>query len=213
MNKEHFKKLFSIPVKKDFSFYFVIVVLTTMFYGVVGFSFVKSLFCSLLYFLSICVHEYTHAYFGLKFNLIPHSINFNLFGGSVLLKTKELFELNEKDNIKIVLSGPISSIILCVLGGLLWWLFKIDIFLFLFILNLFTGFFNLLPIIPLDGGFALFFALKSKMIKQKALNYSFMVSITTCTVASIISYVLGFPQIIFLCVGIGLFSYYFKTNY
>ncbi|WP_436323727.1 site-2 protease family protein [Vibrio cidicii] len=101
----------------------------------------------------LVIHEYGHVramkYFGMKtkgFYLIP------FFGGMALSDEK----INTRwQNVVISIMGPFFGLILSVLLTLIYWLTGEMFFAALAVFNALLNLFNLLPILPLDGGHVL----------------------------------------------------------
>ncbi len=69
---------------------------------------------------------------------------------------------------KIAISGPLASLGLALISGLLFAFIPFLPFLFSFVINIIIAFFNLLPIKHLDGGKALFCFLNSRKTNNRA---------------------------------------------
>ena len=112
-------------------------------------------FSSLLLFLSVLLHELAHSFFAIREGIKVREITLFFLGGMANLE-KEC--TTSKGSLKIAASGPIVSLALAFLMILLsnTLLESSLIFSNLFkqvgSLNFLIGIFNLIPIIPLDGG-------------------------------------------------------------
>ena len=144
-------KILGIPVKVEGSFLLVLVMamgrssdlLLVLEWGVVVF-------------FSILIHELGHAFTGRAFGLVPQ-IKLYAMGG-LTSWTNERKKVTAGQSILISLAGPFSGLLL---GGLVLLLKPIFLqtsylmnltFADLLWVNLGWSFFNLLPILPLDGG-------------------------------------------------------------
>ncbi len=113
------------------------------------------IFTSFLLFLSVLLHELAHCFVAIGEGLKVKGITLFFLGGMANLE-KEC--TNSKGSLKIAISGPIISLILAFLMVLLSNIFSgsslilSNLFNQVGSLNLLIGLFNLLPIIPLDGG-------------------------------------------------------------
>jgi Zn-dependent protease len=110
---------------------------------------------SLLFFTSVLIHELAHSLVG-RANGIPFSsITLFIFGG-VALMTREAPRPSAE--LKMALAGPLSSLALGGLFGLIWLAFRgsgsavESVVAWLAIMNLILAVFNLIPGFPLDGG-------------------------------------------------------------
>lgn len=108
--------------------------------------------------ISAAAHEFGHLfmlkYLGYRirrFDLMPM--------GAVIVVPEGI---PDKDEFKIALSGPLSSVILLVLSTLLFLIFHNALLLLAVLMNLVLSIFNLLPIKKLDGGKALWCYLSEK---------------------------------------------------
>lgn len=112
---------------------------------------------SLLLFASVLFHELCHSYVAKRLGVDIKEITLFIFGGVARL-TREPDKADEE--LKIAIAGPLSSFFL---AGLFWLFTKgignispssifIDIFRYIFIINIILAVFNLIPGFPLDGG-------------------------------------------------------------
>ncbi|MBI2288118.1 MAG: site-2 protease family protein, partial [Chloroflexi bacterium] len=110
---------------------------------------------SLLFFASVVAHELAHSLVGRAQGIPIQSITLFIFGG-VAQMTQEA--TRPGDELKMAAAGPLTSLVLGGLFGLLWFLFPsksepIAIMIFwLAIMNGALAMFNLIPGFPLDGG-------------------------------------------------------------
>lgn len=109
---------------------------------------------AVLLWLSVLVHELAHSLTARAFGLPVHRIMLNLFGGYSEIDREPTKPGRE---LVVALMGPLSSLVLggvCLLAGTA---INTDSLIGVLVLqltwaNLFVGFFNLLPGLPLDGG-------------------------------------------------------------
>lgn len=105
-------------------------------------------------FISVLIHELSHAYIADRKGWRVYGIRVDLFTGSASVDTN----IPEKDSIPVVAAGPISNLLLMLVSVPLYMLFQetsplIGKFLLdLSVVNLFMFLFNILPIYPMDGG-------------------------------------------------------------
>ncbi len=118
-------------------------------------GFLVGLFTSILLFFSVLLHELAHSFVAIGEGLKVRDITLFFLGGMANLE-KEC--KTSKGSFKIAISGPIVSLLLAFLmillsNNLSGSNFIIsNLFKQVGSLNLLIGLFNLLPIIPLDGG-------------------------------------------------------------
>ena len=112
-------------------------------------------FTSLLLFLSVLLHELAHSFVAIEEGIKVREITLFFLGGMTNLEN----ECNtSKGSLKIAISGPFVSLLLAFLMILFSNNISLSNIIFSNLfnqvgrLNLFIGVFNLLPIIPLDGG-------------------------------------------------------------
>ena len=112
-------------------------------------------FTSILLFISVLLHELAHSFVAIGEGLKVRDITLFFLGGIANLE-KEC--TTSKGSLKIAISGPIVSLFLAFLMILLSNNLSVSNLVFSNLfkqvgnLNLLIGLFNLLPIIPLDGG-------------------------------------------------------------
>ncbi|QEK12297.1 hypothetical protein FQB35_07855 [Crassaminicella thermophila] len=103
-------------------------------------------------FFVILLHEGAHVYMGNLLGYKINSIEIFPFGGVVRMEAD--IAINPQHEIMIAISGPILNLIMVFLGYYILNIFQLsnEKFLFFIYSNLSIGIFNLLPILPLDGG-------------------------------------------------------------
>ncbi len=112
-------------------------------------------FTSVLLFLSVLLHELAHSFVAMGEGLKVRDITLFFLGGMANLENECQ---TSKGSLKIAISGPIVSLLLAFLMILLSNNLSVSNIVFSNLfkqvgsLNLLIGLFNLLPIIPLDGG-------------------------------------------------------------
>jgi Zn-dependent protease len=106
-------------------------------------------------FISVLIHELAHALVANLKGYKVHSVNIDMFSGSASIDTN----MHDRDSIPIVAAGPISNILLAILGLSSIYILPVDIlilskdFISSFItINIILAVFNILPIYPMDGG-------------------------------------------------------------
>ena len=126
-------RLFSLHI--SISIYFLGLIALMPFFDETG---------SVFFALGACfLHEMGHLLFLLLFYRRPADLRLGLFG---MRLTVDELHLSDWQELSFVLAGPLCNFV----AGLIFWLFPADPRWLLF--NLAVGLFNLLPIIPLDGG-------------------------------------------------------------
>ncbi len=137
--------------------------------------YLKSLSASLL-------HETVHIIFILCCNDEISAITFNIFGGKIEKTNRKILSNNKEALIN--LSAPVFNIILGFVAFLInsesQWAY----------VNIFIGFFNLLPFYSFDGGRALFFLLCNKFDFKNAETIVYFTSVAVCLIFTIFSVVL-----------------------
>ena len=116
---------------------------------------VAAIVTSLLIFASVIVHELAHSLVGKANGVTTNNITLFIFGGVAEMASEPSRPTSE---LKMAIAGPLSSLLLSGVFGLLWFLFFDSVFLVidmlfrLVLINLALAVFNLIPGFPLDGG-------------------------------------------------------------
>lgn len=136
-------KIFNIQIRVSYLFFIILV-----------FSMFFNCFDQLLIFVVvILIHELAHCYVSTYYDIGISEIKFFIFGG--VARFQEHIEENSKQEIIIASAGPITNFVLIFITLLIMDKFHIEkgymIQLFL-IANMVVGLFNLIPVLPLDGG-------------------------------------------------------------
>lgn len=109
---------------------------------------------SILFFASVVVHELAHSIVALRHGILVREISLFIFGGVAQIGEEPK---SARDEFRIAIAGPLASLSLALVFGILYladrpvsylaapslWLMRI---------NLMLAFFNLIPGFPLDGG-------------------------------------------------------------
>lgn len=136
-------KIFGIQIKISYLIFFILI--ASMFFN--WFSHI------LVLIIIILLHELAHCYVCIHYGTDVSEIKIFIFGGT--LKPQEYIEENPKQEIAVASAGPALNFILFIITLLI--IHKFDIKmnpttqLFL-TANITIGLFNLIPILPLDGG-------------------------------------------------------------
>ena len=146
-------------------------------------------------FVAVLVHELGHALTAQHLGYRTYGINIGLFFGSASVDSN----MHTRDNMKVVAAGPLSNLLLVIIGSILGLDTFVEINIFLFI-------FNILPIYPMDGGH-LFkdFLMLNMNNRRKAFQISMKVSLVTSIL--VVLYSLLCAQPIMSIFGL-IFCYY-----
>jgi Zn-dependent protease/predicted transcriptional regulator len=157
-------KILGIPIYLDYSWFIILALLTWMLaksyfpqefknwtefsYWLIGFI------TSILFFISILLHEFGHSIIAIKYNLKVKRITLFVFGGVAEISKEPS---KSSADFWIALAGPISSFILAAIFYLLAKVFVQNQYLvasfhYLALINFILAVFNLIPGFPLDGG-------------------------------------------------------------
>jgi len=120
----------------------------------------------LLIFLSILVHELSHAFVARWLGYYVHEVCIEVLGGFALMDSY----IPERDSWKISISGPLSNLFLCLLFFLLGRFFSYDILNIGVVINFILFIFNMLPIHKMDGGLILRDILLMKLSSRDKAN-------------------------------------------
>jgi Zn-dependent protease len=156
-------KIFGIPIRLHFTWFIIFILITATLIAylpapgpwILWYRIVSGIIASLLFFLSILIHELAHSYVAIKNGIPVKDITLFVFGG-VSRITKEANRPSTE--ILIALVGPLASIcIAAIYFGIYRGLSSVDtllatLALWIAFLNAFMALFNLIPGFPLDGG-------------------------------------------------------------
>ena len=128
------------------------------------------------YFISLFIHEYSHYLMSKRYGILSQTLNIYPFGMNINVNINCK---NKADKFLIFLIGPLSNILMLLITISLWWCFPISYFYTLdfAIANFALGFFNLIPIYPLDGGNMILSVFNSVESKLKILKIMKIISI------------------------------------
>jgi Zn-dependent protease/CBS domain-containing protein len=159
--------VFGFEIRIDFSWFIIFALILWSFaFGVFPASFPglgagayigMGVAATLLFFASLLAHEISHSLVARTKGVPVEGITLFIFGG--MARTR--LEAEEPgDEFLIAVVGPVSSIVIGALFGLLWWVGSragwspavTGVAAYLGVLNVALALFNLLPGFPLDGG-------------------------------------------------------------
>jgi len=169
-----------------------------------------SLFFS--YFIALIIHEYSHYLLSRKYNKMTQSINIYPFGMNVNVNGNTK---NNKVNFLIFLIGPLSNILLLLTTTSLWWYCPVLYFYTknFALANFILGFFNLIPIYPLDGGNMILQTIKSLDLKLKILKLMKIICIVIGCLFLVLFIWSCFFSINFSCFSIAFFMFSSLLSY
>ncbi len=146
-------------------------------------------------FIAILIHEMAHTFMAQHLGYGAYGINIGLFAGQAQVDSN----MHTRDNIKVVAAGPLSNLILAIIGLIL----GVEVF---FTVNFFLFIFNILPIYPMDGGHICKDLLMLNMRnRRKAFQLAMTISLVTSVLLFIFSISIGSIMVsVFACV----FGYY-----
>jgi len=152
-------RITAIPIKLHWSWLvvlvLVVVMLSQVYAGYVGgaMPWVMAVIATLLLSISVVLHELGHAVVARRYQLSVHSITLFALGGVAEIDGTSLDPIQE---LLIAVAGPIVSLGLAIVSGLIWWrgvwLVPSLLALHLALTNGMMAIFNLLPGYPMDGG-------------------------------------------------------------
>ncbi len=157
-------RVFGIPIEVNISWVFVFLLLTFLLAGEFEDAKLRwpaaqrwsvAMVTVVLFFLSVLAHELSHSVMALSKGIPVRGITLFIFGGVSRLDREPQRPITE---FVVALVGPLSSILLAVVFGGVWYLLgrgdsPLEVVLLLLAwTNLGLGVFNLVPGYPLDGG-------------------------------------------------------------
>lgn len=102
-----------------------------------------------IFFISILLHEFCHAILGIALGLKIKKIRINPLGFNIeFMSFKEKYRISKK--IIVYLAGPLFNLAVAFIFYIL--NINVDLKINIVYTNLVLGIFNMLPILPLDGG-------------------------------------------------------------
>ena len=157
-------RIFGIPIRVHWSAPIGLLLLVTWFCSYPSGRTLRSTFLRLIVELSlvaaipltVLMHELAHALAAKKWGVGTHAIYLHVFGGLALVNDPAVMRVTPRQRMAIFAAGPASNLIGCCSALLL--ARFVDSFIVcrlirtIAAINLGIGFFNLLPIWPLDGG-------------------------------------------------------------
>ncbi len=161
-------RIAGIDVNVHFSLIFILLLLVYVFYispPPYGFSniggslrILLSVLMTILIFISVLIHEISHSLVAMRYGAKVRGILLFIFGGVAMI---EKMPKEARKEFLIALAGPLSSLVLALVGFSLTFVFKQFFYLFGYF-NLILALFNLIPAFPMDGGRIL----RSMLIKR-----------------------------------------------
>ena len=135
------------------------------------------------FFISILMHEISHIIIAKIYKINIKYLRVSIFGFSAQIENNKKNKLKQK--IFMYLAGPLSNFLLANI----FYFYNIEFLekIKLIYINLSLGIFNLLPILPLDGGNILKEVLKIKYKNLKANKISLLIS-KVCLASLIFAY-------------------------
>ena len=159
-------------------------------------------------FLLVFLHEWGHTFVAYLFGYHIEYIEIFPFGG--VAKITESIGVDPWQEIIIAAAGPFTSFMLALIGYQLSFFLSAenDLIAFFIMANLVIGFFNLLPIIPLDGGRILRAYLAYFVGFKRATKISLWVSKILCLIVAAFGfYVMKYNPFNIIIPCIALFIY------
>ncbi len=146
-------KIFGIPVYFHITFIlflpFFAYLISILYFSDYAHSYMWGCLLAIFLFIGVLVHEVSHSLVAIRYGIKVKSIILLPIGG---ISSLEFIPEDYKAELKISLAGPIASI---AIGATLLAVFMVmdkEFLMYLGYLNLFLGFFNLVPAFPMDGG-------------------------------------------------------------
>jgi Zn-dependent protease len=205
-------KVLGIPTKIDPSFW----LLSFFIASSRGFNPPLILEWLVVVFISVLFHELGHALVGRRFGLSPQITLYSMGG---LTSWTEVTEISPAKNLAISLAGPAAGFLLggicfvagpAVLTAVPSELFTVAYHDLIWV-NIGWGIFNLLPILPLDGGHVLV-TLEGWLTKKRDRIISHAISLLACFALVYLAYMLGSLWVAILGIWFGYSNATFLLN-
>lgn len=150
------------------------------------------------YILALSLHELAHLLVASNCGYTLKLIKLDLFGLSVELNET----IEDKDNFKINVAGPVLNLFLCLVCVCFYWFIPISfVYLNQFcVCNLALAIFNLLPIYPLDGGKIFRGIIKSDKL-YRVLDCIVRYSLASLSICLFVFSCLNIPNFMFLLIA------------
>lgn len=160
------KKIKMFGVELSFHPLFVIFALFLLYYNC---------FLFISYLIAMFIHEYAHSFVAYRCGYKIGNIKLLPFGICLNLNN---CKITPTDEIKIAMAGPISNIIIYISILSIFWIYPPS-FMILYnfaFCNIILALFNLLPVMPLDGGRILVGALSNFWPRQKVIKICYLIN-------------------------------------
>ncbi len=180
--------LFAFPVQVHWLFWVTCAILGGGFYARTAMDWLQIAVWTAVVFVSIMIHELGHAAVGRKLGARPSILLHGLGGLTILPGLKA----DRAQSILLSLAGPGAGLLLGILVLLFapmlptkepLALFTISSLLFV---NIFWSFFNLLPIMPMDGG-----QVMREMLGPRNLQITAIIGTVTAALLAVLAFLLG----------------------
>jgi len=182
-------RFLKISVSIELSYWvFLLLVITS-----VGGQYIEVLLWSSVFTLSILVHEYGHALAALFFDAAPNIV-LQAFGG---ITRFNVARLTSKQKFLIILAGPLFQGLLTLMAYLLlqFNIFNNYLLQYLLFITMYVNsrwlLLNLIPIVPLDGGWLLRYILE-KLFGHKGYLASIIIGLVAAAIAIPFLYLAGY---------------------
>lgn len=206
---KEFKRALSVPLRIHWSAA-LLPILLVIYNGPMGLAYAVLLLASLLF------HEYAHVWMAQRNGIPVSQVIMFALGAAALLDDPQLtMTFRPKIELKIAAAGPISSLLLgfiflppAVFCSIYFSGSIISLWLvFMSIISIVLGLFNLLPIYPMDGGRMLNAILSMIFGIRKALNISVIVAYILGTIGLVLSVMYVKPWFIVLSIIVVIFAH------
>ncbi len=153
---------------------------------------------TLLIFTSVLIHELGHSFVAINEGIPIKKITLFIFGGVAQMEAEPK---NPRSEFRITAAGPLTSLILAITSGALYYLFLTpgellgEAIFFVARVNLIMAVFNMIPAFPLDGG-RLFRS--TLWLFGKNILRATRIAVIVGSILSFISMAIGFMVIFFL---------------
>lgn len=167
----------------------------SLFFFLLFFFFQNNIFIVPSLFFIVLMHEMGHAFVSKKLGWDVEEININIIGGYAAIQANNI---PAKDHLKISAAGPITNLLLFIIGICINYFLESQILKIINNINIILFLFNMLPIKGLDGWHILLNILEIKDLnRNKVRKIMTIISLLICLTGIFVFYNISFLTTLF----------------